>query len=88
MAAKRKNITNDQGEHPADAEYATLMAFEGSEYALDFCIDEGVGERRVSLIHDTNPDGGEQVPDEDTLVPETTGRAEASYRRLKMSQMR
>lgn len=70
MAARKDNILGPEGELPDDGEYTPLAAFHGADYTLEFCIDDDVPEGRFSLIYDDDPDGdgGEPVPDDDTLV--------------------
>ena len=67
MAAKRDKLTDPDGQRPEDGEHAAIGLFTGAGYSLDFCIDERVPSKAVSLIFDSDPDGdGEPVPDEDT----------------------
>ena len=69
LAARRDKLTDPDGQRPEDGEYASIGLFSGDGYALDFCIDEMVPSKAVSLIFDSDPDGGgEPVPDEDTSV--------------------
>jgi len=69
MAAKRDKLTDPDGQRPEDGEYAAIGLFSGDGYALDFCIDERVPSKAVSLIFDSDPDGGgEPVPDEDSVA--------------------
>lgn len=67
MAAKRDRLTSPTGERPAEGEYAGIGLFSGDGYQLEFCINERVPSKAVSLIFDTDPDGdGEPLPEEDT----------------------
>lgn len=68
MAARKQHIRGDSGERPDDAEYVSLAGFEGPDYSLDFCVEERLPAKDVSLIYDPDPDGGLPVPLEDTEV--------------------
>ncbi|MFW5877223.1 MAG: hypothetical protein ACOCXM_10845 [Myxococcota bacterium] len=67
MAARNDHVLSDEGEPPEEDEYTQLYSFVGPDYELVFCIDDALPDRQVSLIYDSDPDGGgEPVPDEDT----------------------
>lgn len=67
MAAKKENLVNAEGEKPAPGEYAVISSFSGEGYSLMFAVDEALEDRCVSLIFDSDPDGGgEPIPDVDT----------------------
>ncbi len=69
MAARKQHIRDDDGTTPQDGEHTPLGSFVGPDYVLEFAIDPRLGDARVSLIYDCDPDGGgEPVPDEDTVV--------------------
>ena len=68
MAAAKANVSNADGELAQEGEYTPLACFRGSDYELEFLIDEVLPTCRFSLIYDADPGGddGEPVPDEDT----------------------
>jgi hypothetical protein len=67
MAAAKRNIESDEGELAAEGEYTPLSAFVGEDYELEFAVATDLADRHVSLLHDTDPDGGgEEVPHQDT----------------------
>jgi hypothetical protein len=66
MAAKRDKLTDPDGRRPEDGVYAAIGVFSGDGYALDFCINERVPSKAVSLVFDSDPEGGgEPLPDLD-----------------------
>ena len=67
LAANRTdNITNNQGEQPSEGEFASLTSFISGDCTLRLCIDDRFRDRVVVLIHDSDPNGGGEVPEEDT----------------------
>lgn len=69
MAARKGKILADDGTEAAEGEHTPLSSFVGPDYELDFALDDALEVGDVSLIHDTDPDGGgEPVPEEDTPV--------------------
>lgn len=68
MAAKKQHVRGPGGERPDETTYTPLDSFAGPGYELAFCVDERLPGRKVSLIYDPDPGGGEPIPDEDTFV--------------------
>jgi hypothetical protein len=70
MAARKDHVRGDEGEIPGEAEHTQLHSFVGPDFELVFCIDDKLPDRHVSLLYDSDPDGGgEPVPEEDTAEP-------------------
>lgn len=67
MAAQREHLVNDEGRQPDPGETATLTGFTGPDYHLMFALDEALTDLAISLIYDSDPDGGgESIPELDT----------------------
>jgi len=52
---QRMNILNEDGAPALPGEYPHLAAFTTSEYALTFCVDDGLPEGTFRLIYDSDP---------------------------------
>ena len=73
MAAEKANIRGVNGERAEG--HTPLSDFVASGYSLMFVVGEELAVGAVVLLWDGDPDGGGEVPDEDTPVSEADGGA-------------
>lgn len=63
-ARGREKLYNPQGENPPAESFISMNGFKGPGYELDFCVEEQLGLDTIKLIYDSDPGGGEPLPEE------------------------
>jgi hypothetical protein len=76
LIAKKERLVDDDGHHPDAADHTAVSSFAGTDYTLDFCLDEHLPSASLVLVHDDGGSGdGEPVPGDDGLAAAGTRRA-------------
>jgi hypothetical protein len=65
MATDRSRVRGPDGKTPAPGTYARIDGFETVLYRLDFYIHDRLPDGYFALLFDSDPDGGEPIPEED-----------------------
>ena len=74
MAANRAKVEGPDGQTTKPSQSVKITEFNGPGYCISFCLKDDLKDREFILIWDSDPDGGEPLPVEDTSPEKTSQR--------------